>query len=202
LIHRNIFIYFLFWYKLNSSIYSFKFVSFQSFLNDLGLSFWLSDSLFLLRSLSSFFMLNFLALVLSRPLFSNYFNLFSIFCFISIPNLQFSSSIPSPSSALPKASTRTAKDALAARLLLTLPFTLLLAWPTRLAWNKMPYLGVSLCCFNAWNNAFSAPNIWRVLDGYFARLTSEPAAAISFAPTRSPTKTVRFGASIIILFCK
>jgi len=38
--------------------------------------------------------------------------------------------------------------------------------------------------------------------GYFARLMREPACAMSFAPTSSPTIVVRFGAIAYILFFK
>ena len=37
-----------------------------------------------------------------------------------------------------------------------------------------PYLGVSCFVFRALNNAFSAPRIWTVDDGCFARFMREP----------------------------
>mmetsp|Transcript_98451 Transcript_98451/g.256517 ORF Transcript_98451/g.256517 Transcript_98451/m.256517 type:complete len:307 (-) Transcript_98451:258-1178(-) len=57
-----------------------------------------------------------------------------------------------------------------------------------------PYLGVDFFVFRALKRAFSAPRIWTVLDGCFARLISDPACEISRAPTSSPTMWVRLGA--------
>lgn len=167
------------------------------FLNFLGLSKLSSPTLFLFKVSVSGFMLNFFLFWSPIDLFSKCFNLFSTFALRSTPILQLLSS-----SFLEKASTLTASEALAASVLLTLPLTFAEAWPTRLAWNRIPYLGVSFFCLSAWNSAFSAPRICRVLAGYLARLIRLPAAATSLAPTKSPTKTVSLGASIIILFCK
>mmetsp|Transcript_56389 Transcript_56389/g.114898 ORF Transcript_56389/g.114898 Transcript_56389/m.114898 type:complete len:228 (+) Transcript_56389:1230-1913(+) len=94
----------------------------------------------------------------------------------------------------PRASTRTASAVLAARTREILPLFLGLAWPTRLAWYSRPYLGVSCLVLRARNSAFSAPRIWTVLAGCFARLSRLPACAMRRAPTSSPTITVRFGA--------
>ena len=47
--------------------------------------------------------------------------------------------------------------------------------------------------------AFSAPSIWTVEEGCLARLSRDPAWAISRAPTNSPTIVVRLGAIAIIL---
>mmetsp|Transcript_76637 Transcript_76637/g.216737 ORF Transcript_76637/g.216737 Transcript_76637/m.216737 type:complete len:317 (-) Transcript_76637:190-1140(-) len=61
-----------------------------------------------------------------------------------------------------------------------------------------PYFGVCFFVFSARNSAFSAPRIWTVLDGCFARLMSEPAWEMSRAPTSSPTMYVRFGAMALM----
>ena len=119
----------------------------------------------------------------------------------------------------PKASTRVARAALAASIRLTLPFNLLEAWLTRGEWKISPYFGVSCLVFKARKRAFSAPKICTVDDECLARLINDPrgkkivrrtkvyrsnwpACAISRAPTSSPTRTVKFGATAIIRFFK
>lgn len=47
--------------------------------------------------------------------------------------------------------------------------------------------------------AFSAPKIWTVEAGYFARLVREPACEMSRAPTTSPIRDDRLGATTCIL---
>lgn len=95
-----------------------------------------------------------------------------------------------------KASILAASEALAASVRESLPFSLLLAPLTRLAWKRIPYLGVSCLVFMALNKAFSAPSSCTVDDGYLASVIRLPAAAISLAPTMSPTTVVRLGDSI------
>ena len=61
-----------------------------------------------------------------------------------------------------------------------------------------PYFGVSCFVLSARKSAFSAPRIWTVLAGCFARFSNEPAWEMSRAPTSSPTMAVRFGAIAIM----
>mmetsp|Transcript_167685 Transcript_167685/g.407580 ORF Transcript_167685/g.407580 Transcript_167685/m.407580 type:complete len:220 (+) Transcript_167685:589-1248(+) len=63
-----------------------------------------------------------------------------------------------------------------------------------------PYLGVAPFVFRARNSAFSAPRICTVEAGCLARLSSDPACAMSRAPTSSPTSTVRLGAIAFMRF--
>uniref|UniRef100_A0A6B0TTF5 Putative secreted protein n=1 Tax=Ixodes ricinus TaxID=34613 RepID=A0A6B0TTF5_IXORI len=65
-----------------------------------------------------------------------------------------------------------------------------------------PYFGVSCLVFSARNSAFSAPSIWTVDAGCLARFSSEPACEISLAPTNSPTRIVRFGATAVMRFLR
>eukprot|EP00967_Tisochrysis_lutea_P141922 scaffold261413_cov39-Tisochrysis_lutea.AAC.2 len=65
-----------------------------------------------------------------------------------------------------------------------------------------PYLGVSCLALRARKRAFSAPRIWTVDAGCFARFMSEPAWAISRAPTSSPTITDRLGAMACMRFLR
>lgn len=51
--------------------------------------------------------------------------------------------------------------------------------------------------FNALNNAFSAPKIWTVDAGYFAKFVNEPACEIKRAPTKSPMSACKFGATYV-----
>jgi hypothetical protein len=53
--------------------------------------------------------------------------------------------------------------------------------------------------FRARKRAFSAPRIWTVDAGYLARLVSDPAWEMSLAPTVSPMRAARFGATHDIL---
>lgn len=53
--------------------------------------------------------------------------------------------------------------------------------------------------FKALNKAFSAPKIYTVEAGYFTKLVRPPAWEISLAPTFSPIKAVRLGATLSIL---
>ena len=48
---------------------------------------------------------------------------------------------------------------------------------------------------SARNRAFSAPRIWTVDAGYLARLVSEPACEMRRAPTMSPMRAARLGAT-------
>jgi hypothetical protein len=52
----------------------------------------------------------------------------------------------------------------------------------------------------ALNKAFSAPKIWTVEAGHFAKFTKDPAWQIKRAPTNSPTTAVKLGAKACILF--
>jgi len=52
----------------------------------------------------------------------------------------------------------------------------------------------------ALKRAFSAPRIYTVEAGYLIKLDSPPLCEISLAPTVSPIRVVRFGATPIILF--
>jgi len=72
---------------------------------------------------------------------------------------------------------------LAAKALETFPFILVGAELTSWAWKIIPYFGVLCFVLIALNNAFSAPNIWTVEAGHFAKLTKLPAWQISLAPT-------------------
>ena len=65
-----------------------------------------------------------------------------------------------------------------------------------------PYLGVFFLVFKALNKAFSAPRIYIVEAGYFARFIRLPEWAISLAATNSPINTVKLGATAPILFFK
>lgn len=71
------------------------------------------------------------------------------------------------------------------------------ALPINGEWKIKPYFGVLPFVFNALNNAFSAPRIWTVDAGYFARLVNEPACEIKRAPTKSPMSACKFGATCV-----
>ncbi len=88
---------------------------------------------------------------------------------------------------------------LLARYLDILPFVFPIARPINVVLYNKPYLGVFVFCFNALNNAFSAPNIWIVEAGYFASVLRDPEWAINLAATLYPIKLVRFGETIYIL---
>merc|ERR1719409_1190660 len=60
-------------------------------------------------------------------------------------------------------------------------------------WKISPYLGVFPLVLSARNKAFSAPKIWTVEDGNFARFVKEPAWEIKRAATRSPMRVLRLG---------
>lgn len=64
---------------------------------------------------------------------------------------------------------------LAAIVLEIFPLSLVGAYPTRLAWNMSPYLGVLCLVLMALKSAFSAPRIWTVEAGYLARFMILPA---------------------------
>mmetsp|Transcript_6368 Transcript_6368/g.14143 ORF Transcript_6368/g.14143 Transcript_6368/m.14143 type:complete len:249 (-) Transcript_6368:399-1145(-) len=81
-----------------------------------------------------------------------------------------------------------------------LPLCLGCACPTSDAWYINPYFGVSCFALSARKSAFSAPRICTVEAGCFARFISDPACAISLAPTSSPTMIERLGAIACILF--
>ena len=49
------------------------------------------------------------------------------------------------------------------------------ARPMNVLWKMRPYLGVLPFVLSARKSAFSAPRIWTVLAGAFARFVSEPA---------------------------
>jgi hypothetical protein len=77
-----------------------------------------------------------------------------------------------------------------------------LAFPIKLEWYKRPYFGVADLVFNARNKAFSAPKIWIVLAGYFAKVDNEPEWDINLAVTVSPTRALVFGAKFCVLSFK
>ena len=52
------------------------------------------------------------------------------------------------------------------------------------------------------NRAFSAPKIWTVDAGHFAKDVSDPAFWISRAATVSPIKVLRLGATVAIFSSK
>lgn len=82
------------------------------------------------------------------------------------------------------------------------PLFLAPARPTKVEWNNSPYLGVFPFVFKARNRAFSAPKIWMVEAGNFARFVNEPACEINRAPTCSPKSVAKFGATSPILDLK
>merc|ERR1712019_11834 len=75
------------------------------------------------------------------------------------------------------------------------PLFLLAARPIKVEWKIKPYFGVFPRFLRALNKAFSAPKIWTVEAGYLAKLVNEPACDINLAPTISPIKAARFGAT-------
>merc|ERR1712078_720898 len=80
-----------------------------------------------------------------------------------------------------------------------LPLFLDCARPMKVEWNIQPYFGVLPFVFKARNRAFSAPRIWTVEAGYFARFVRLPACEIRRAPMISPMSAARFGATRSIL---
>ena len=76
-----------------------------------------------------------------------------------------------------------AKEHLLATYLEIFPLSLVAALLMNEEWYKSPYFGVFPLVFKALNKAFSAPRIWTVEAGYFAKLTKEPAWEMSLAPT-------------------
>lgn len=88
---------------------------------------------------------------------------------------------------------------LLARYLEILPLSFPLALPMNEEWNNKPYLGVFARFLRAWNSAFSAPRIWTVEAGYLTRLERPPACEMSLAPSYSPMRLVRLGATLSIL---
>jgi len=76
-----------------------------------------------------------------------------------------------------------AKEHLLATYLEIFPLSLVAALLINEEWYKSPYLGVFPLVFKALKSAFSAPKIWTVDAGYFARLIKDPAWEINFAPT-------------------
>lgn len=77
-----------------------------------------------------------------------------------------------------------------------------IALPIKEVLKSRPYLGVLVFCFNALNNAFSAPKICMVEAGYFAKVLKDPECAISLAATLYPIRVVKLGETISILFFK
>merc|ERR1719440_294862 len=73
------------------------------------------------------------------------------------------------------------------------------ARPMNEEWKIKPYLGVLPFVFRARKRAFSAPKIWTVEAGYFARLMRLPAWEIRRAPMISPIRAERLGATRSIL---
>merc|ERR1719398_304760 len=76
------------------------------------------------------------------------------------------------------------------------------ALPINEEWKISPYLGVLPFFFRARKRAFSAPKICTVEAGYLARLVKDPACEISLAPTTSPIRVAKLGATLPILSCK
>merc|ERR1719199_568592 len=73
------------------------------------------------------------------------------------------------------------------------------ARPMNEEWKIKPYFGVLPLVFSARKRAFSAPRIWTVDAGYFARLMRLPACEMSRAPIISPIRAERLGATRSIL---
>ena len=69
------------------------------------------------------------------------------------------------------------------------------ALPMNEEWKIKPYLGVLPLVLSARKSAFSAPRICTVDAGYLARFVKEPACEIRRAPTMSPIKAPRLGAT-------
>lgn len=87
--------------------------------------------------------------------------------FILSPNTDVAASI--------NASMRVAMEHLLAKYREMRPLLRCLARPMKEEWKMSPYLGVLPFVFSALNSAFSAPRIWTVDAGAFARFVRDPA---------------------------
>uniref|UniRef100_A0A182UI10 FYVE zinc finger domain-containing protein n=1 Tax=Anopheles melas TaxID=34690 RepID=A0A182UI10_9DIPT len=78
------------------------------------------------------------------------------------------------------------------------PLFFAFARPMKDELNSKPYFGVLDLVLSARNRAFSAPRICTVEAGNLARLVRLPALEMSRAPTWSPIRACRFGATLFI----
>merc|ERR1719245_1113864 len=187
----SIFIFFFFEASSTTSSFSissaFRFFFFFSFLE----TFWNSPSSFLMASIASVITSKFFLGI--SPVSKN-FSLSSTCSFNLLPKMLLDCS--------EKQSILDAMVHLFAKNREIRPLFFAAALPIKEEWKIRPCLGVLPFFFRARKSAFSAPKICTVDAGYLAKLVKDPAWDINLAPTTSPIKAAKFGATLPILSCR